>query len=350
MPISAPEKVTETSTHSDLPAIKVVRTNLEGVYAVPAFPAGFNFHRATRRQLQEQGIFLTPPTANSDPRHIAAWKSAFDREWRPENRIIPESKPHPGVTHLLRLTQQKAESGNATSYNWSGGVVQDGGGWTSASAEWYVPTVSKGAEAAGTDGGWNSSSWVGLGGWIGSSEILQAGVAQNVDSNGNASYWPWYEWIVPDYQNVAAQFPYVYMTEIPNMTVNAGDQVSVAVSYGTRTVDTGSGTVTQQYGQVTFGNQTNGQNFSIILTPPTGAISDGSSIDWVMERYTLGDNTLASMPDYFVIDFQNCGGCRPNPVTYANPSLGFLVDMLDNSGNVISSIGDSSTDVSISYA
>ena len=63
-----------------------------------------------------------------------------------------------------------------------------------AAGSWTVPSVSKPTEPPGSDGGWDSSSWVGLDGSSGSDDVLQAGIEQRVDGSGNASYYAWFEW------------------------------------------------------------------------------------------------------------------------------------------------------------
>ena len=113
------------------------------------------------------------------------------RKWLPEDTLIPQSVPQIGVTHRLRGAKKQSD-GTYTSNNWGGGVLP--GSWASALGSWTVPTVSKPTEAQGTEGGWNSSSWIGIDGAYGSDDVLQAGVQQRVDSSGNASYVAWYEW------------------------------------------------------------------------------------------------------------------------------------------------------------
>ena len=66
-----------------------------------------------------------------------------------------------------------------------------------------IPTVSKPTEPQGTEGGWNSASWVGIDsantndGKFSSNDVLQAGVEQRVDARGNANYTAWFEWFAP---------------------------------------------------------------------------------------------------------------------------------------------------------
>ena len=147
----------------------LVTTNLSGVFASPA-PA-----QATTTTTPDQALMSELST----------------RKWLPEDTLIPQSVPQIGVTHRLRGAKKQSD-GTYTSNNWGGGVLP--GSWASALGSWTVPTVSKPTEAQGTEGGWNSSSWIGIDGAYGSDDVLQAGVQQRVDSSGNASYVAWYEW------------------------------------------------------------------------------------------------------------------------------------------------------------
>jgi hypothetical protein len=61
-------------------------------------------------------------------------------------------------------------------------------------------------------GGWVSSSWVGIDGYS-QDDVLQAGVDQQVDSNGSASYTAWFEWFAP---KVDGSPDYVDSVNIPN--------------------------------------------------------------------------------------------------------------------------------------
>jgi hypothetical protein len=103
----------------------------------------------------------------------------------------PVFAPRIGRTHQLRGAKKVAEQ-NYTSNNWSGGVLP--GTWSTTVGAWKIPTVSKPSEPQGQEGGWNSSSWIGLDGTFGSNDVLQAGIEQRVAANGTASYVAWYEW------------------------------------------------------------------------------------------------------------------------------------------------------------
>ena len=148
----------------------LVPTNLPGVYASPEGPG----HAAT-------SLITHALVAANSPLPDAG-------------RIVPHLEPQRGVTHN-RVGAGGPADAALTSGNWAGSQIK--GSWTSAVGQWVVPTVSKAPEAAGAGGGWHCSTWVGIDGAYGSSDVLQAGVAQQVDTAGNVSAVPWYEWFTP---------------------------------------------------------------------------------------------------------------------------------------------------------
>jgi hypothetical protein len=165
-------------------------TELPGVFLSEALPAGFDPSTATEAAMNKHGLFWRKPTQGDDPVLFDAWSHHLARGWSGAKRIEPHFVVQHGKVHRPRRGQVPGHLTNEIT-NWGGGAVF--GVWTSASGAWKVPTVSRPAEAPGKDGGWDSSSWVGLDG-SGSNDVLQAGVEQAVDSNGRASYVAWYEW------------------------------------------------------------------------------------------------------------------------------------------------------------
>ena len=208
MPVVATSSIPETIDSSlnvdqvfqkKLP-YKLIPTNLAGVYTSAAPPSEFDPRSADPKELLRNGLFLRRPSLGTDsPAVVAAWEKAFSRKWLPQDRIVPQLVPQLGVTHRLRRAVKT--DGSYTNNNWGGAVVK--GPWISAVGTWIVPTVSKPSEAQGTEGGWNSSSWVGIDGAnttdgrYASNDVLQAGVQQKVDGNGRASYVAWFEWFAP---------------------------------------------------------------------------------------------------------------------------------------------------------
>jgi hypothetical protein len=185
---------------SELP-FKLTPTNLAGAFTPPPFPDNLDPHTASSKDLMKNGFMLRRPVAGQDPQElVAAWNRVFSRKWLAKDFIAPQLAPQPGRVHRMR----GAVKASNTSYNgnaWGGGVIA--GNWISAFGSWTIPTVSKPTEAQGTEGGWNSASWVGIDGAntndgkFSSNDVLQAGVEQRVDARGNASYTAWFEWFAP---------------------------------------------------------------------------------------------------------------------------------------------------------
>lgn len=170
----------------------LIPTNIPGAFTTPAPPDDFDPNTASHTSLIKNGFFWNCPQEGDDPRLITAWENAFSRRWLAKDRIIPHLEPQIGKIHFPRHLQ-KTDTKFITDNNWSGCVLSDAGQWSGVIAQWAVPTVSKPTEPPGQEGGWSSASWIGIDGQF-SNDVLQAGVEQKVDKNGNATYTAWYEW------------------------------------------------------------------------------------------------------------------------------------------------------------
>jgi hypothetical protein len=204
--------------------------------------------------------------------------------------IVPVLEQQKGKIHALRGATRQ-QNGTFTNGAWSGAVLQ--GSWFSVLAMWEIPTVSKPNVPAGTDKGWDSSSWIGLGGADGSGYLLQAGVQQSVDANGNASYY--------------------YQTNIMNMVVNPGDQVFCSVHYVTNSAGT-------TYGIINFVNDSEAEmGFSIMLAAPAAfAINtDDVTAEWIMECPDYGYPSHI-LPEFTPVVFTQAFCCGPD-CTLGNP-------------------------------
>jgi len=272
----------------------IIPTNIEGAYTSPAWPADFDLSTASSTELMRHGVFFRRPGPEDDPRLVEAWKQATSRVWRAEDRIIPVMEVQTGKSHL-RGPVRRGEDGTYYGGGWSGGAVR--GKWSGVVGQWKVPSVYKPKEPAGMSGGWTSSSWVGLDGAYSSNDVLQAGVAQQVDSHGNPSYVAWYEWWAPPQ---AGSPPYVWQVNITNFPVSAGDVMFVSAQYVGTTA-----------GHLWFMNVTTGKQFSMTLSPPPGATFDGESAEWIMECND-GAEPAASLPGFSAVDFTGCVACGPN--------------------------------------
>ncbi|HJP78592.1 MAG TPA: G1 family glutamic endopeptidase [Pseudonocardiaceae bacterium] len=183
------------------------------------------------------------------------------------------------------------------SSNWSG-YAETAGGYTSATANWTVPSVSSSSSAT------YSSAWVGIDG-DGNSNLIQTGTEADYYS-GRAHYDAWWE-ILP-----AAE------TVITNITVHPGDSF-------TGTVSKVSGTTWK----ITLRDNTTGASFSSNKTY-TGP---GHSVEYIQEAPEVGGR-IAKIAHFSTFSFSGLtvNGHSPglvsadeivlvqNGVTYSTPS------------------------------
>lgn len=151
-----------------------------------------------------------------------------------------------GPAHLISHGVNASQS-----TNWSG-YAETGSGFTSATANWTVPSVSA------SSGATYSSAWVGIDG-DGNQNLIQTGTES--DYSGRAHYDAWWE-ILP-----AAE------TVITNITVHPGDSF-------TGTVAKVSGTTWK----ITLKDNTTGASFSSNKTY-RGA---GASVEYIQEAPEVG--------------------------------------------------------------
>lgn len=279
---------------------KVTPTNLRGVYSNPVLPDDFDAHSASQHEFTRNGLMFPKPTPSHSPEVHAIYKRMFSSQWLAKDRIIPQSEPHIGKTHVLKGETRKTATTNYNTMVWAG-AGQNTKTYTGILGTWKIPTVSKPAEPQGTEGGWNSASWLGIDGMMISNDVLQAGIEQKVDGNGNASYFAWYEWYV---QDDGSGLPgYIYETAIPNFPVQPGDEIFCFCYY--------NGHIS---GNIIMTNNTNNSHFSITLAPPAApgkpspANFNGSSIEWIMEAPDGGEDK-SSLPKFTPVTFTNCSAC-----------------------------------------
>ncbi len=312
----------------------LIPTNIPGAFTTPAPPDDLDPNAASQEELTRHGLLWRKPRAGDPPSMAAAWEKVFGRRWESKDRITPHIEPQPGKTHVLK--NLKKTDANYTSTAWSGCALE-GGPWTTVLGQWAVPTVSKPTEPQGTEGGWNSSSWLGIDGFFISNDVLQAGVQQKVNSAGQASYVAWYEWFVPGpyTQQELQAYPYIFQANIPNFPVSPGQTVYCSVQYVSKTA-----------GAIYFANDITGQHFSITLMPPTGANFNGSTMEWIMEAPDGGEPT-SSIPKFTPVNFTSAFGCSGS--TVGNPQNGNIVNLVNTSGKPLTSVSLASDEVTIDF-
>ncbi len=318
---------------SKLP-FELIPTNLPGAYGTPSPPKDFDPDTATSAELLKYGLFWRRPGAADHAALVNAWRQVFARRWVAEDRMIPKLEPQIGRTHNLRKQPRKMIDGSYLGSQWAGAGFKSGGPWTGVIGFWNIPTVSTPVEPQGTQGGWDSSSWIGLDGFFVSNDVLQAGVEQSVDANGRASYVAWYEWFVDPPtavppgtpldgsgypQSWFPKYQYIYQTNIPNFTVVDGDRIFCSVQYLTNNTA----------GIIYFGNDTTGKYFSLTLDPPPGASFNGSTVEWIME-VPDGGLPVASLPKFTPVTFSSAIACGANAI--GNPQTADTIN-IENSAN-----------------
>lgn len=314
----------------------LVPTNVKGAYTSPMPPPGFDPQKASAAELVKHGVLWRRPAAGDSPVLMRAWQKIFSRKWLEKDRVTPFLEPQPGKTHVLRKALRKVSDQNFLNGAWAGAGIR-GGSWTTVIGFWNVPTVSKPSEAQGNEGGWNSSSWLGIDGFdigIVSNDVLQAGIEQRVNANGQASYVAWIEWFAPQQ---AGSPPYIFQTNISNFPVSPGQQVYCSVQY------VGNNTA----GSLYFANETTGQHFSITLAPPPGATFKGNSIEWIMEAPDGGEPNSA-IPKFTPVKFTSAIGCGPNNAV-GNPQNGDTANIETVNGKVVTAVKLGNDSVEIDF-
>ncbi len=311
-------------------------TNLEGAHASPAPAADFDPNKASAADLIKNGLLWRRPAATDDPALMAAWQKVFSRQWLAKDRIVPQSVPQIGKTHLLKKPMRQVSDANFVNTAWSGAGIRSGS-WTGIIGYWYIPTVSKPSQPQGLEGGWNSSSWVGLDGFdigIVSDDVLQAGVQQVVNASGQASYVAWYEWFAPQQPNSPG---YIWQTNITNFKISPGQQVYCSVQYVNKNTA----------GYIYFANEATGQHFSITLAPPPGATFKGNTIEWIMEAPDGGEPE-SSLPKFTPVTFTSAIACAASG-SLGNPQNGDTCNIETVGGTILTKVTVGSNTVAIDY-
>ncbi|HEX5326565.1 MAG TPA: G1 family glutamic endopeptidase [Acetobacteraceae bacterium] len=314
---------------------QLIRTNVTGVYAIPAPPDDFDAQMASAAELRKHGIYWPRPSEVA-PR--TAWDGIFARRLPAKDRIVPHLAPQRRRTRILGLPPRGEDDGPILTHNWAGAGLQ-GGPWTVVTGTWNIPTVSQPSEPAGLQGGWNSSSWVGIDGFILSSDVLQAGIEQMIDGAGHASYVAWFEWHAAPQ---AGSPPYIHQTNISNFPVSPGDQISCVVEL------IPAAAPNPALGKILLTNKTTSQDFNVLLVQPPGAAAQGNTVEWVMEAPDGGEPT-SSLPKFTPVRFTSAVATDSNNTNVGNPVDGktFIVETAAN--KKLTSIACGNEEVTIEF-
>jgi hypothetical protein len=258
-----------------------IPTNVEGVYAYPAPPTGFNPLSASDEELAAYG-FPPRPDKVEDAHGYQVWARVMSM---PTTRWFGELKVRSNRSHpaTARLSQSQTDptkfaASSGVTKNWSGVVntlsstsYSSTKSFCCVAAEFVVPQPQQAFNGSGgniCDGDTDQAAfWVGQGGFTiaglnlgNQNNIAQSGVdivAPCGDSNGSA--YAWMEWYPA---NLVEFFP-----------VSAGDDIYVSVN------NTSSTTAT-----INLVDETGQHSVSVSLTAPSGVRLVGNEAEFVVER------------------------------------------------------------------
>ena len=317
-----------------------IPTNIRGISVVEPPPAAFDPVIATTMMNMR---FALPPAPDrlAAPHAHRAWRHAIMAVQNRERPVLtstnifhgPIKGKKPPSAHRSESAREAAHLRNvendivgASIGNWSGTSVVNG---TTSDVEaiiglFVVPTAHHAFGSCPDD--WvYSSLWPGIdgNGGPGANDVLQAGVEVDAYcSGGNTSdfYSAWIEW----YPNAS--------TRVSSPTIRPGDLVFVEVW-----------STSPMQGYAYFYNYSMNVTAEYALTAPNGNTVHGSSLEWVVERPSLG-TTLTSLTNYISSPWSEGVGWNyadESPTYYYmgnNPTFGTLeqITMYDNNGEAIS--------------
>jgi Peptidase A4 family len=226
----------------------------------------------------------------------------------------------------------RVQHGPETSNAWSGAITfpPSGDSMKFVEGTWTMPGE---VFALAADGVWYSAStWVGMDGDDGSSDVLQTGCDADVmtttdGDNLPAQYKPWWEW------RPAGSF------WITNMLVRAWDELTCLICMH-------QGSTNQA--TIFLGNLTTKVGLWFQATAPAGFSLSGNCAEWIVEALAINTQT-AELAKYGVVNFMDCnaGTVAGRPV---NLSTGKTINMVDESNKLISKATISSpTAVTVAY-
>jgi len=256
---------------------------------VPSPPAGFDPLTASASELAEYGFPARPGAGLA----LKTWQQAVS-DWSP-SAAVP----------ALDVTNQRA----GTNSHWSGYVAHPNSGGHYVTAEATITQPAYHSPTSGCAAGY-LVSWAGIGGYN-SNSLIQDGT----EIDQGATYIPWYEWL--------GSSGSINITTMPDVTVHAGDQVFIYVTYesSNHLVDF-------------YISDSDGTGHSYETSLGTGDF-DGSTAEWIDERPLVN----GSFPNLAHYDSDSWTGAEvennASQYVYAkNTGSQTAVTMVGNDGNL----------------
>lgn len=195
--------------------------------------------------------------------------------------------------------------------NWAG-VVQIGNGFTQVQGTIVVPQVSGDSNSA-------ASAWVGIDGDTCQSAILQTGIS----FYGDGSFDAWYEWI-PDYSH-----------SFTNFGVSVGDSIKMYVDASSTTS-----------GVAVLENLSTGQKVQHQFSSPPSTLCE-TNAEWIVEDFESGGSQVP-FANFGSVTFTDASASGSRGTI--TPAGGTIIDIRDQSGNVLTDCGLRGNDVYCNYS
>lgn len=241
-------------------------------------------------------------------------------------RVARRSNRHGISRPNARLTGNRlAQKNDDQSYNWSGAVVVDSG-FTKVSGSVVAPTPS--IPSGGDDSTqYCASAWVGIDGDTCQTSLLQTGIDFCIQGS-SVSYDAWYEWIPAD------------AYDFTGIDISAGDTIEMSVEATSTTS-----------GVATITNQSNGQSVTHTFTSSeTESSLCQTDAEWIVEDFTIIDNgseSLAPFAAFDTITFTDVSAISGSDSV--DISGADILDLIDESGNIITTASVSGSEVVVTY-
>ncbi len=293
-------------------------------------PADFDPLTAPDSLLLRYG-FPSRPDAQQFPELRKRWERELSHKM---NYIVPTFHVIEGMTHGPGRTSETGASG--TSLNWSGCVVlvpSSGDSFQWIEGRWTVPNPYPST----SDGNWDwASEWIGIDGWNGSGDVLQAGTETDaIYTNGSIqrNCYAWWEWFHMGDSGAVS---------IDNFPVSPGDAIYCLLCVHSTTS-----------GSFFMRNVSSGDSTSFTVTAAPGVSLVGNCAEWIVERPTvLATNSLSSLADYSMVYFDESDSFRAGTSGSAKVVLGSgtFLTMIDNNNTPLSVPTDeSSTSMEVNW-
>lgn len=280
-----------------LTAAPKIATSVEGVYAFPAAPRGFNPFTASNTELLTYGLPDRPDQA-TDANGYALWERAMLA--LKTHAADVQARPYSSTNATLIGTPSANVDGttSAKSSNWSGiANTNNLTRWSTSSSFtkvvsfWNTPVPNHPfGNVPCSEGPWFEVTWNGIGGFYSYDSLVQGGTASYWDGGGckgSVETYGWVEWW-PSYPILTV------LCSGKACPVNPGDDF-LAISYGV------AGTAEQHVFVEDLTQQWSG---TFGLTYKSGPGLVGASAEYIVERPGCGTDCLNALGNY-IFEFFN---------------------------------------------